>query len=48
MSSGEGNVRASHPTLGDPNPAARGFGSRGMVREAAGEERSFFFVFFSL
>jgi hypothetical protein len=29
MSSGDGNVCSSHPTSGDPNPAARGFGSRG-------------------
>jgi hypothetical protein len=43
MSSGEGNVCASHPTSRDPNPAVRGFGSRGMVCEG---RVKFFFVFF--
>jgi hypothetical protein len=27
MSGDKGNVCASHPTLGDPNPAVRGFGT---------------------
>jgi hypothetical protein len=50
MSGGEGNVCARHPMSGDPNPAARGSRSRGIVREAAREasELAKFFCFFFL